>query len=119
MWAVVGKENALRKEWMPPKLEAIITCYDNVITRINKDLSTLPRENYIEIRFENLEKYPTAVIQQIYKHFSIDFSGVFEEKMKTFLKSVEGYKKNRYELSKEQKELICSRLQNYLKRYGC
>ena len=118
MWTVVGKENALRKEWKPPKLEDIITCYNNVITCIKKDLSDLPREKYIEIGFENLEKDPTAVIQQIYRHFAIDISDIFEEKLKTFLKSIEGYKKNRYELNEEQKGLICGRLQDHMRRYG-
>lgn len=118
MWTIVGEENALRKEWQPPKLEDIITCYSNVITRINKDLSDLPGEKYLEISFENLEKDPTAEIQQIYKHFSIDFTGVFEEKMKTFLKNVEGYKKNNYDLNEDKKELIYSRLKDHIRKYG-
>ena len=118
MWTVVGKENALRKEWKPPKLEAIISCYNNVISSINKDLSNLPKERYIEIRFEDLEKGPIAVIEQIYRHFSIDLTDVFEEKMKTFLKSVEGYKKNHYELSKEQEHTIRTQLNDHMKKYG-
>lgn len=118
MWTVVGKENALRKEWKPPKPEDILACYNNVITRINKDLSDLPRERYIEISFENLEKKPVTEIQKIYKHFNIDFSDSFEEKLKTFLKSIEGYKKNRYKLSKEQEEIIQNHLQHHMKHYG-
>lgn len=118
MWTIVCKENALRKEWRPPEFEEIIECYNNVITQINKDLSTLPKEKYIEISFENLEKDPITIIQKIYNHFNIDFSDTFEEKAGIFIKSIEGYKKNHYELSKEQEELICDRLQHHMKRDG-
>ena len=118
MWTIVGKENALRKEWKPPEFEEVVDCYNNVTTHIHEDLKSLPREKYHEICFENLEKNPVTIIKKTYNHFKMDFPDTFEEKMRTFMKSIEGYKKNKYELSKEQEELISDRLQHHMKRDG-
>jgi hypothetical protein len=114
MWTVVGNENALRKEWKPPPLDDVITGFDNIMASINRDLSGLPKEEYIEVCFEELERNPVKMIQKIYSHFRFDFSENIKARLESFLKKTAGYKKNTYNLSMEQEEAISTKLKHYI-----
>ncbi len=118
MWSIVGKENALKRKWRTPKIEEVITGYDNFMHKLRENTALLPKEKYVEVQYEELEKDPVKTIKKIYKHLKIDMSPTVEKKMKIFLYDIKGFKKNRYHLSKGQEELIKTRLEGQLKRYG-
>jgi hypothetical protein len=114
MWTVVGNDNTLRREWKPPLLEDVITGFDNIMASIHRELSGLPKEKYIEVCFEELERYPVKMIQKIYSHFRFDFSENIKTRLESFLKKTAGYKKNTYNLSMEQEEAISTKLKHYI-----
>ncbi len=118
MWKVVGNENTLRREWSPPQLEDVIKGFDTIVNRVDKEFSVLPEDKYVEVCFEELEKDPVKMIQKIYSHFGFDISESCQSRLEAFLKKTSGYKKNKYNLDKEQEDIICSRLKGYMERFG-
>lgn len=118
MWTVVGNDNALRSDWKPPEFEEIITGFDIFMCHLYKHLSALPKENYLEVRFEDLEHDPVSTIKSIYAHFAIDYSEGFETSLNNFLHDNAAYKKNLYTITKEQEEMIYNRLHTYMTRGG-
>jgi len=120
MWTIVGNHNSMRKEWKPPEFEEIITGFDTLMNRVYNDLSALPANNYIELSFEELEQEPIPAVKSLYSHFGFEYTTTFEDRLNDLLKRLSSYEKNRYDLSKAQEELICSRLVHHMKRgrYG-
>ncbi len=114
MWSIVGSQNTMRKEWRPPSFDDVITVFDRVLRNIRKALLELPQEHYAEIRFEDFEKDPSAVLKEIYTHLGLDFSDAFKSGVDDFLKENADYKKNTYILEEHQKELIRTRLKTHM-----
>lgn len=115
MWTVVGRENTLRRQWRPPAFENVISGFDVITTRIKDELSGLPKDKYIEVCFEKLEMEPQNEVKKIYSHFGFDFSEEFNSRLDAFLKRISGYKKNIYNQSKEQDQIIRTKLKHHIK----
>ncbi len=118
MWTIVGKHNALRKEWKPPEFKEVVSSFDQIMTRIRNDLSALPEKEYIEIRFEELERAPLTTIQSVYSHFTLEYSTSFTTQLTGVLSELSVYKKNVYDLNSKQETLINKQLAHHLKRGG-
>lgn len=72
-----------------------------------------------EVRFEDLELNPIEEIQQIYRQLELEYTPEFDRKLRAYLASLEGYKKNRHrQLSSEQRSLVESKLGPLIQRWG-
>ena len=118
MWTIVGNHNAMRKEWRPPEFDEILNGFDTLMNSVYTDLSALPQNKYIELRFEDLEQNPVPAVKSLYQHFGFEYSNAFETQLNTLLKRLSSYQKNRYEISKDEDKRICSRLEHHMKRGG-
>ncbi|MBD3242786.1 MAG: hypothetical protein GF331_19495 [Chitinivibrionales bacterium] len=118
MWSIVGQQNALRKEWAPPPFEQVVDVFDRVLTTIRADLEALPPHRRLEIRFEDLEQRPYDIVRGVYDHLGMPLEGQADERLRAFLGSVSGYRKNKYTLPDEQRKLIETRLQHHMVRDG-
>ena len=67
---------------------------------------TLPAQCLLEVRFEELERDPLAVIERIYEHLGIDQGETGMGRIGAYLKGQEGYRKNRYTLARSQIDSI-------------
>jgi len=112
LWDIVGRQNRLKRKWKPPRLEDIVVVYDRILSKAQKDLESMPAETRYEIRFEDFENKPTEELKKIYSHFQWDFTVGFEKRLKEHLDSLKGYKKNKFTLSEEERNLI----EKYCKR---
>ena len=81
--------------------------------------STMPANELTEIRFEDLETNPIDVVQQLYQQLELDYTPEFDRKLRAYLQSLEGYKKNRHrQLSTDQRKLVEEKLGSLIHRWG-
>ncbi len=106
MWNIVGSQNRLKKRWKAPRLEDVAAVCSRMTKKINTDLGKLPDETHYEIRFEDLEKNPVEELKKLYKYFNWDFTDSFENRIKSHLESLKGFKKNKFVLSESDKKII-------------
>lgn len=106
LWNIVGSQNRLKKKWSPPKMEDVVKSYKKILSRISEDFGTMPDETYYELRFEDFEKNPVAELKKMYRHFQWDFTSDYEKRLNKYLKSLKGYKKNKFILKDEEKAII-------------
>lgn len=118
MWNIVGQQNTLRKDFKAPSLENSIEIYDKMLWKIRRDLADIPQNDYCEIGFEDLEEQPFEAIERICCMIDIPFSKTYAENIERFLNKIDKYKKNSYQLSKDEKEYIKRKLKHHMKYYG-
>ncbi len=116
MWNIVGKQNSMVPGFVPASVKDAVEVFDRTLTYIQIHTQDLPQHSFCEIRYEDLEKNPLKEIRNAYAKLNLMFSAEFEE---SILKhQVNNYKKNKYYLSKEDKNYITSKLKHHLERYG-
>ncbi|MFX1252381.1 MAG: sulfotransferase [Promethearchaeota archaeon] len=74
----------------------IFRIYKEMMTDYFKDKNLIPKQNLIEVKFEELEENPIEELHRIYTH--LDLNGFKDAKpyFDKYLFSIKGYKKNKY-----------------------
>jgi omega-hydroxy-beta-dihydromenaquinone-9 sulfotransferase len=116
MWSIVGSQNTMNRMWKNPEITDVIETLDSLLEKVEKDKIYIPQGSFAEIKFEDLEKDVINTLKKAYKEIGLNFSVQFEQKMQTFLKENKDYKKNRYSLQTEEKDLISRKLAPHFKR---
>lgn len=117
MWNVIGRENILKSKWTSPSVTFIARFYKKIVSTVRTELSALPDHQHTEIKFEDLEKNPIDCIKQMYKTLNINFSPAYQEKLSDFCIGMKSYKKNKYDLSREDKHTISEVFSEVLPEY--
>ena len=112
-WKIEGKHNSLREGNTVPSLENAIKTYDHVISIIKNDLKKLPESDYCTIRFEELENTPVPTLHNALSSIGVNLNEEQLRHLNGFAGSLKNYKKNDYNLSKEQIEYIQSKLHHH------
>jgi hypothetical protein len=118
MWDIVQQQNALNGNGGRPDLEEVADVLEQMLTCIRRDSALLPEGSFHEVCFERLEKDPAGTIKELYGFLGIAFTEGTREKLEGFLKSVSNYRKNNYDLSGTEKDLIRQKLSHHMSRYG-
>jgi hypothetical protein len=63
------------------------------------DRALIPKKNLIEVKYTNLDKNPLLAMQRIYNRLNFWPFARVRGRMRRYLDSLKGYKKNRYRLS--------------------
>ncbi len=97
----------------------VIKTYKNVYSSYFREVNLIPKDNFIDIAFENVEKGPIKEIEKIYN--SLNLSGF--EKMKPdlekYLISVKDYKKNKHPVIDENLRVkIYNEWEKYFRYWG-
>lgn len=118
MWNIVQQQNSLNRSGKKPELDEVITVFDRVLSSIRKEKESFPENKFYEMRFENLESDPVREIGKLYKAFNLNYNNEFEKKVKSFLSELQGFQKNSFQLTGEEKKLIHNRLRHHMEHYG-
>lgn len=62
-----------------------------------RDAALLASEQWVEVRFEDLERDPMGELRKIYAHLGLEFTPAFERRTARYLASIAGYQKNRFQ----------------------
>ena len=98
-------------------VEMVLSTYEQVYQRYHNEKINIPEKNLIEIKFEEIEKDPVKSLERIYDHLGINGFDVMLPYVQSYLQSVRGYKKNKFDLSPEIKSIIQHRWKTTFERY--
>jgi len=82
----------------PDDLESsVLRTYARLMERFLADRSLIPERNFVELRFDDLQAAPMDQLRRIYEELDLPGFVAAEPRLRTYLESVAGYKKNSYE----------------------
>jgi hypothetical protein len=119
MWRIVLEQNRLNRKGTCPGIAEAIGILDKVTTTIRKDLRYLPDENFIEMKFENLEKDPVGQMRELYTRIGLPFNEDLAGKMKSFMDDLSlNYNKNEFCLTEKEKQQIDEGLKHHMQFFN-
>jgi len=84
-----------------------------------RDAARLAPDQWAEVRFEDLERDPVGQLRKIYAQLGLEFTPQFECRLRRYLESIAGYKKNRFRpLPEAVRAKIDHTMQRYFDRWG-
>lgn len=81
--------------------ELIFSWYVEMYSIFERDRGLIPHGALCEIKFEDLEAEPIETLKSIYEKLNLPGFSLFEKKVFCYLKSIEGYRKNVYQLDEK------------------
>jgi hypothetical protein len=90
--------------------EIVLVVYELLMRAFLRDRAAIPNENYIEVRYEELEADPVKVLGNIYEKLSIPGFPSVKGDLDSYVESIEHYRKNDLPLSNDDICIINSRL---------
>jgi len=103
LWKVMARDNQLKGKPCFPDLKEITEGLIKFYTVIGRDLAALPEKRYCEVSYEDLEADPVSEVNAIYKALGLEFTGIFESRIRSFLEKARDFKKNSYNFDDAQK----------------
>lgn len=98
--------------------EAVLDTYEKIMGRIEAEWPSIPEAQRAEVAYEDLDAAPLDVMERLYAELPLgDFDAV-RPRFAAYLKSVEGFEKNRFEYSDRSAALVEGRLGRFLARGG-
>jgi len=110
MWALLGRSLTLGSWWGPPRMEEVVDGYRRMLALLEPELAALPAGRRAEVRFEDLEADPVGTLRALYAGLDVAFDPEHAARVRAFLGTVRGYRKNRYSLDPGVASLIRERL---------
>ncbi len=96
------KSSSLQTNFKYDIHKRIITTYKRVYESYFNQVNLIPKENFIDVSFEDLENNPFKVIENIYSSLNIPDFDKMKPNLEKHLKSIGKYKKNNYTEIKEE-----------------
>jgi len=118
MWNIVAGENAFRGGWKGPSTEETAREVEDFRGSVNENKTKLPEGAFSEVRYEDLEKDPVGEIRRIYSELGFSFSQEHADSILRFMEEKKNYRKNLFNLSQEERDVINRILGDYMHNYG-
>ena len=109
---------ALQPYGNAPVEEVVLDVYERLMDIAFSDLSQVPAQDRLEVRFEELVGNPECALKRIYQHFGIGDAQHAISGARSYLQSVTGYRQNTYRLSARQLHLVEARWGRFARQYG-
>lgn len=90
--------------------EIVLVVYELLMRAFLRDRAAIPSENYIEVRYEELEADPVKVLGNIYEKLSIPGFPSVKSDLDSYVESIKHYRKNDLPLSNDDICIINSKL---------
>jgi len=81
-------------------------------------VAQISRENICEVRYEDLVREPIGEVRRIYQHLNLQAFDPIQAKIENHLARLEGYTRNIYSTSEDQKAEVSQRWSWYMERYN-
>lgn len=118
MWNSVSGEYAFKRGWKSPEIEVICRIISEFQNSVLKLKTKAGKGSFAEIRYEDLEKNPAGEIKRVYGELGLKYTDEFDSEIRCFTQKSEGYRKNKFILSLEEKSRINNNLKDYFEYYG-
>jgi hypothetical protein len=99
----------LQKIRVDRSADAILSLYEDMMRRYFADRAIIPAGNLVEVRFEDLERDPIGELRRVYETLNLPGYAQAEPALQAYLASQRNYRKNRLELSVEDRRRVDER----------
>ncbi|MEE8371648.1 MAG: sulfotransferase [Sphingomonadales bacterium] len=107
------------QSWRHLDLDAhILDSYPEMMSRLEEDAAGLGPEQFLEMRFEDLQSDPLGELGRIYRRFGLDGFDEARPRYEAYLLSVKGYSKNIYNYPADEIENIALRWGHFIRKWG-
>ena len=125
LWKTLFETQGLQKPRLSslangaPSIEEYVLQTMNILYHdLYDQIAKIPSDRFCEVRYEDLVRSPIAEIDRIYRRLNLGKFDSFRPKLESHLQKLEGYKRNEYRISEDQKAEIRRRWHWYIDRYG-
>ena len=101
-----------------PVDEIIFRSYGRMMDALVRDSAALPADQFVEIRFEELQRRPMETLETVFGQLQLDGFAEAAPEFSHYLDSVRGYKKGSHRISADLQAQIADRWQPYIERWG-
>jgi hypothetical protein len=117
LWKVMARDNQLKGKPYFPELKEITEGLIKFYSVIGRDLAALPSDRYCEVSYEALEADPVAEVKGIYKALGLVFTGILEDRIRSFIEKMRDFKKNSYNFDDDQKAMVYHMMKKQFEHY--
>ncbi|NHJ33170.1 MAG: sulfotransferase, partial [Asgard group archaeon] len=96
----------------------ILRIYNYTYRKFFSDYKMIPKENFIEVSFEDVEKDPMREIKKIYQQFKLELTPEYEKTLTDYIESIADYEKNVYTITEEDREKIYSNCKDIIEKWS-
>jgi hypothetical protein len=86
--------------------DMILTVYEAMMRRFFQERSLIPQGHLVEVRFEDLERDPLGELARIYDRLALPGFDAAEPAFRDYVRSQQNYRKNRLNLSPEDRARV-------------
>jgi len=98
--------------------DIVIDIYEEMHKKYFKEKDLIPKENLIEIRYEDMLEDPFNTVKSVYDELSLANFSASEQKIKDYISKQKSYKTNTHNLSDEAIDKISERWDFAFKEFG-
>ncbi len=93
--------------------------YREMVEAYYRDTGNMPRDQAVDVRYEDLDRDPLGQIERIYRELDLDMTAEYRRRLLAYLDTVKGYRKNHFgRLSIGEKALWYRKLKPLFERWG-
>ncbi|MGZ5454047.1 MAG: sulfotransferase, partial [Candidatus Aminicenantales bacterium] len=92
--------------------------YEKMMRAYWSTKETIPPENLVEVRFEEFEEEPLAVLERIYRELRLPGFGKARDRFEKYIASQGSYEKNQYAVNRETVDRISRSWRFAIERLG-
>ncbi|MCK5159929.1 MAG: sulfotransferase [Candidatus Heimdallarchaeota archaeon] len=96
----------------------ILRIYNYTYRKFFSDYEMIPKENFIEVSFEDIEENPIREIQKIFQQLELQWTPEYEKQLSDYIDSIVNYEKNVYNITNEDREMIYSNCKEIIEKWG-
>jgi len=78
----------------------------------------IPSYQFCEVRYEDLVRAPIVELEGIYRKLNLGTFGTVQGRLEAHVHKLKSYKRNRYQISEEERTEVFRRWRWYMERYG-
>lgn len=98
--------------------QLVLQSYRRMMEQIDIDKQSLASDQFVDLRFEDLEAQPLPEIERLYRQLDLGDFGPMREKIENYLKSVEGFQKTSIPETPDDRLIVERHCQDLLERFG-
>ena len=96
----------------------ILATYSRMMENLERDTLGLPADQFIEVRFEDMQKNPLQELERVYRKLDLGNFAEDRQVYTKYLEGVKGYQKNVYNFAEKDLKKVEVHWQRFIKRGG-
>ena len=97
--------------------EVILESYPKMMNALLSDQADLPRDQFVEVRFEDLKANPINQVELIYQQLKLDSFAAAKPHFQQYLNSLASYRQNRYQFTDLDNQKVAQYWQPFIQRW--